>query len=117
MPSHDDPFSLFGCHHALTISKDMPMSANNDLECFYANMKDGFYVNDKHAIYSFLLKLLYLDEYRKFSQQDLELLKTFNYQSNCLSLSTRHKKSERYTYHLCKRKTIVLKTSFERASL
>ena len=116
MPSQDDPFSSFGCHISLSKSDSVPMSVNNDLDCFYEKIKDGDHVNNEHAIYSFLLTLLSNDENRQFLIKDPELLNTLKYVPNFASLtqSAREKKSCRYIYYLCQRQTVNLKPTPER---
>ena len=120
LPSQDDPFSSFGCHIALTVkSNNIPKSVNNDLDCFYENIKDGKYANDEHAIYSFLLTELTGNEYRQLLRRDSNLLKTLKYEPNYSSLakSAAINKSKPYIHHLCQRKTVIFKSSKERKSL
>ena len=111
MPSHDDPFSSFGCHIALSISDNIPMSVNNDLDSFYENMKDGKYVTNKHAIYSFLLTKLNNEEYRQFLIKDPKMLDTFKHEPNYALLTNleERNKPKPYIYHLCQRQTVFIK--------
>ena len=117
MPSQDDPFRSFGCHIALSISDKIPMSVNNDLDYFYENMKDGRYINNKHAIYFFLFKHLTSEEYRQFLRKDPKLHQLFKHEPNYSSLmnTEEQNQSKPYIYHLCQRQTVILKPNDERA--
>ena len=113
LPSQDDPYSSFGCHIALSESNNIPKSVNNDLDCFYENIKDDIYANDEHAIYSFLLTELTGKEYRQLLQRDSNLLKTLKYEPNYSSLA---KSKRTYIHHLCQQRTVIFKPSIERKS-
>ena len=119
LPSQDDPFSSFGCHIALSISDSIPMSINNDLDCFYENIKVGNRVNNEHAIYSFLLSRLSNEENRQFLHKDPKFLKTLKYETKFASLlqSARENNSKWYIYYLCQRQTVNLKPTNEREGL
>ena len=111
LPSQDDPFSSFGCHIALTKSDSIPVSVNNDLDRFYNTIKTGYSINNEHAIYSFLLTLLSLDEKRQFFQKDPKFLNVLKYKPNFASLlqSVRENNSKLYIYYLCQRQTFKIK--------
>ena len=95
------------------------MSINNDLDCFYENIKAGDRVNNEHAIYSFLLSRLSNKENRQFLQKDPKLLNTLKYETQFASLlqSARENNSKWYIYYLCQRQTVNLKPTNKREGL
>ena len=95
------------------------MSINNDLDCFYENIKAGDRVNNEHAIYSFLLSRLSNKENRQFLQKDRKLLNTLKFETKFASLlkSVRENNSKLYIYYLCQRQTVYLKPTNKREGL
>ena len=116
LPSQDDPFDSFGCHIALKKSDSIPVSVNNDLDCFYEKIRVGDHVNNQHAIYSFLLTRFSHEENHQFLQKDPKLLNTLKYETKFTSLFqlARENNSNWYIYYLCQRQTVNVKPTNKR---